>query len=167
MATPISYPLVNGYRQSFVSTEVTFAQPGLGGSGAGAALQLALRGYKSIKYTRKRARTVVRGNHPDPLGKTRGENEYTCEVEYLLSEYQAIQAAIQALQAGYGDVAFSLIITHAEPGSDPTTDTIIGCTIDSTENDSAQGTEATMRKMDFAPLKILFNGIDDVQVPLQ
>lgn len=166
MATPISYPLVNGYRQSFVSTEVTFSQPGLNGA-AGQALQLALRGYTSIKYTRKRSRTMVRGNHPDPIGKTRGENEYTCEVEYLLSEFQAIQAAIQALQAGYGDVAFNMIVTHAEPGSDPTTDTIIGCTIDSTENDSAQGTEATKRKMEFNPLKILLNGIDDTQVPLQ
>lgn len=167
MATPISYPLINGYRQSFVSTEVTFTQPAVGATSGGQALQLALRGYKSIKYTRKRSRTMVRGNHPDPLGKTRGENEYTCEVEYLLAEFQAIQDAIQQLQAGYGDVSFNLVVTHSEPGSDPTTDTIVGCTIDSTENDSAQGTEATMRKMEFAPLKIFFNGVDDVTVPLQ
>ncbi len=166
-STPIQYPIIGGYRQSFVSTEVTFVQPAVGASAAGQALQLALRGYKSIKYTRKRTRAVVRGNHPDPLGKTRGENEYTCEVEYLLAEYNAIQAALQSLQAGYGDVFFNLVIIHAEPGADSVTDSVIGCTIDTTENESQQGPDPTMRKMEFSPLKVLFNGIDDVQVPLQ
>lgn len=166
MSTPIPYPLIGGYRQSFVSTEVVFAQPALGSTSAGQALALSLRGYKSIKYSRKRTRAVVRGNHPDPLGKTRGENEYECEVEYLIAEYNAIQNAIQSLQAGYGDVFFSLVITHAEPGLDAVTDSVLGCTIDTTENDSAQGPDPTMRKMSFSPLKVLFNGVDDTQVPL-
>ena len=163
----ISYPLINGYRQSFVSTEVNFVQPSIGSSAAGQSLSLALRGYKSIKYSRKRTRAMLKGNSPDPLGKTRGENEYTCEAEYALEEFNAIQAALQGIQQGYGDVFFGLFVTHAEPGLDAVTDQILGCTLDDTENDSAQGPDATMRKMSFSPLKVLFNGIDDLEIPLQ
>lgn len=168
MPTPLQYPLVNGYRQSFVSTEVRFVNPSIAGSSGGQALALALRGYKSIKYTRKRERAELRGNSPDPLAKTRGENKYTCEAEYALAEYNAIQSALADLSGGgYGDVFFSLQITHAEPGLPTVVDSVLGATIDSTENDSAAGPDPTMRKMDFGPLKVLFNGVDDLQVPLQ
>lgn len=164
----VQYPLVNGARQSFVSTEVRFVSPSLANSQAGVALSLALRGYKSIKYSRKRERAELRGNSPDPLGKTRGENKYECEADYALEEYKAIQAALQAIQSpGYGDVFFALQITHAEPGLTSVVDSVLGCTLDTTENDSAAGPDPTMRKISFSPLKVLFNGIDDLAVPLQ
>jgi len=167
MSTPIQYPLVGGVRQSFVSTEVRFVQAAVGSSAAGQTLSLALRGYKSIKYSRKRTRAQLRGNSPDPLGKTRGENEYTCEAEYALAEYNVIQSALQNIQEGYGDVFFAIFVTHAEPGLDAVTDQILGCTLDDTENDSAAGPDPTMRKISFSPLKVLFNGVDDLHFPLQ
>ncbi len=46
-------------------------------------------------------------------------------------------------------------------------DVIQGCTIDSTEADNAEGTDPTKRTFDLSPLKILFNGVDDLAVPLQ
>ena len=30
-------------------------------------------GFKSLNYPRTRTRGIVYGNHPDPLGKTRGQ----------------------------------------------------------------------------------------------
>lgn len=166
--TAIQYPLVNGARHSFVSTEVRFTQPAIGSTQAGAALALALRGYKSINYSRTRSRTMVYGNHPDPLGKTRGKNEYKADSEWFLAEFTVIQNALQALAGqGYGDVFFDMVITYSENGFDTITDTIIGCTMDTTEANNAEGTEPTMRKIELNPLKILINGIDDVPNPLQ
>src|SRR5271165_7116200 len=109
MTTPIAYPLLNGVRQSFVSTEVRFAAPSLGATQGGTALSLNLRGYKSATYGRTRTRGMMYGNHPDPLGKTRGKNEYKCELEFAIAEVNAIQQALQSLAggaSGYGDVFF-------------------------------------------------------------
>lgn len=163
----IPYPLVNGFRQSFVSTSVRFAKASIAGSPGGIALSLALRGYTKIKYKWKRTREMPRGNHPDPLGKTRGENEYTCEAEYLMAEANAIVQTIAQIKSGFGDLFFDLIVTHAEQGTDTVTDSIIGCTLDSLENDSAQGAAPTKRAFEFSPLKILWNGQDNNAVVLR
>lgn len=168
MAAPIPTPLLNGVRQSFVSTQITFANGAVGNAAGGQALALALRGYKSATYGRTRTRTIVYGNHPDPLGKTKGKNEYKFEAEYLIAEVQAIRDALQALAgAGYGDVFFQAIITHSENGFDTIVDTIKGCTLDMDELALAEGTEPTMSKLSFTPLKVLMNGVDDLAVPLQ
>jgi hypothetical protein len=130
------------------------------------AVALNFRGFKSIQRSRTRTRTILHGNHPDPIGKTRGKNEYKASVEILLAEYNALQAAIQSAQAGYGDVFFSMIVSYSENGFDTITDTVIGCTFDTTEASDSDGTEGTMRKIELNPLKILFNGLDDCAVPL-
>ena len=169
MSTPISYPDINGVRQSFVSSEIKFAQPAIGGSVGGATLSLNLRGYKAADYGRKRTRGELRGNHPDPLGKTRGSNAYTGKFTYALAEALAIRNALQALaggSSGYGDVFFSVIVTHSETGFDTQTDSVLGCTLDDDQIKLAEGVEATMVELDFSPLKVLINGVDDVTNPL-
>lgn len=169
MSTPIAYPLLNGVRQSFVSTEIRFATAAIGATQGGATLNLNLRGYKSATYGRVRSRTKVWGNHSDPIGKTRGKNDYKCELEFAIAEVYAIQLALQALaggQSGYGDVFFGLIITHSENGFDTITDSILGCTFDEDEVGIAEGSEATYQKLNLNPLKVLRNGMDDVTFPL-
>ena len=112
---------------------------------------------------------MLRGNHPDPLGKTRGSNEYSCKATYALAEVLAIRNALQALaggSSGYGDVFFGMIITHSETGFDTQTDSILGCTLDDDQIKLAEGVEATFVELDFQPLKILINGVDDVVNPL-
>ena len=52
-ASPISYPLVNGARHSFVSIELKL-------------MGVIFQGFTSINYTRTRSRTMVYGNSPDP-----------------------------------------------------------------------------------------------------
>ena len=169
MTTPIAYPLLNGVRQSFVSTEIRFAQAAIGTTQGGTALSLNLRGYKSANYGRTRTRGMMYGNHPDPLGKTRGKNEYKCELEFAIAEVLAIQNALQALAggpSGYGDVFFQLIITHSENGFDTITDTISGCTFDTDDLSLSEGVDATYQKINVNPLKVVRNGIDDVTYPL-
>lgn len=158
MTTPLSYPLVNGNRHAWASVEIKLA---------------GLIFYcTAINYARKRNREMVRLNHPDPVGKTIGENDYTGDCEMLVAEYNAFQAALiaqasaQGLNGGYGDIRFPAIVTYTENGFDTIVDTLIGCTMDSTDAAGAQGPNAIKRKFDLSPLKILFNGQDDLATPL-
>jgi hypothetical protein len=162
MTTPIAYPLINGVRHSWASVELK-----VGGQ--------IIYGVKSINYSRKRTRVMARGFSPDPLGKTRGVNEYTADIELYLAEFNYLQAVLQALAAtqqgaangnGYGDVFFQVTSMYSENGFDQITDTINGCTMDSTEVGQTQSADPLVRKFELNPLKILFNGQDDLAVPL-
>jgi hypothetical protein len=150
MATNIVYPLVNGVRHSFASIELKVAG------------QLFV-GFKEINYSRTRTRAEVRGNHPDPLGKTIGENVYTADATFFLAEFNLLVAL---LGAGYGDSFFTITVTYSANGFDTIQDVITGATIDTTEASNAQGPDPTARKVDLKPLKILFNGLDDLSGPL-
>lgn len=150
MATPIPYPLINGTRHSFSSIELK-----LNGN--------IFIGFKSINYSRSRSRTAVYGNSPDPIGKTRGTNEYTADVELYLAEWNQF---MESIGEGYGDVFFQVLVTYSENGFDTIQDTINGCTIDGLEVSQSQGSDPLVRKFEMSPLKILFNGKDDLAVPL-
>lgn len=159
MASPLQYPLVNGSRHSWASVEVKVAGQ--------------IYYATAANYSRKRNRTMVRENHPDPTGKTRGSNDYSADIEMLLAEYNLLQAALisqaqqQNLNGGYGDVFFQVVVSYSENGLDTVTDTINGCTMDSTEASNAEGTDPTKRKFELSPLKILFGGQDDLSTPLK
>lgn len=150
MGTPLSFPLINGVRHGFSSIELKLAG------------QIFV-GFKSINYSRVRTRSKVRGNHPDPIAKTRGENDYTGDCELYLAEWNLFQAL---LGQGYGDAIFSVLVTYGENGFDTISDELIGCSMDSTDASNGQGPDALVRKVDLSPLKIKFNGIDDLAVPL-
>lgn len=159
MTTPAQIPLVNGYRHSWASIEIK--------------LDGVIYYATAVNYERTRSRTMVKVNHPDPIAKTRGSNEYKGDVELLLAEYNAFQAALvakaqaQGLNGGYGDVFFDVVVQYSENGLDTVTDTIKGCTMDSTKASNAESTDPTKRSFDLNPLKILFGGQDDVSIPLQ
>jgi hypothetical protein len=149
-ASPLAYPTVNGVRHSFASIELKIGT-------------LIFVGFKSINYSRTRSRTLVRGNSPDPLGKTRGDNEYSADCELYLAEWNLL---MQTLGKGYGDVLFPINVTYSENGFDTITDNLIGCTIDSTEASQSQGNDALTRKFNLMPLKILFGQTEDLASPL-
>jgi hypothetical protein len=154
MATALQYPLIRGFRHGFASINIKFALD------SGKIIQMFC---KSVNYGRTRSRSLVRGNHPDPIAKTRGENEYKCSVEMALAEYRLLTASIGP---GYGDKIFSLLVTYGETGFDTVTDEILGCTIDDDDASNSQGPDPLMRKLDLAPLKILMGGVDDLEVPM-
>lgn len=161
MTTPIPYPLINGVRHDWSSIEFKVAG------------QIVL-GCKAINYSRKRTRAYAEGFSPDPLGKTRGRNAYTADIELYLAEFNQLQALLQAQAAplggvngsGYGDVFFSVTVMYQETGFDQVTDTIIGCTMDSTDVGMSVSPDAVARKFEMFPTKILFNGQDDLLTPL-
>ncbi len=154
MSDALVYPLIRGFRHGFASITLVFALEG------GKKVQMFC---KSINYGRTRSRGLVRGNHPDPIAKTRGENEYKCSVEMPLAEYRLLVAEIGP---GYGDKVFTTQVTYGEDGFTTVTDEIIGCTIDDDDASNSQGPDPLMRKLDLAPLKILMGGVEDLDVPM-
>lgn len=150
MGEPIAYPLINGVRHGFSSIELKIAN------------QLFI-GFKSINYTRTRSRTMVYGSSPDPIGKTRGTNEYKADCELYLAEWNLLQSI---LGDGYGDVLFDVLVTYGENGFDTIADEIIGCTMDTDDAQNGQGTDPLVRKIDLNPVKCKYNGKDNLQFPL-
>lgn len=155
MPEQLKYPFVTGFRHGFASLTAEFKLPG--------GKSISFRGFKSINYNRTRDREIVRGNHPDPIGKTRGENSYDAEVEVYLAEFDAL---MKELGPGYGDQMFTLLVHFVEGGFANLQDEIQGCTFDSSDASNAQGTSALTRKIKLNPTKILFDGVDDVTTPL-
>ena len=168
MASPLSYPLINGVRHDFSSIEWKLA----------AGTQPIVIGFKSINYSRVRTRVLVRGNSPDPIAKTEGTNEYTGDIEVYLAEWNGLiqpaliaAAAAQGLNANggsaYGDVLFQITVTYSSFGFDTITDVLNGCSLDSLEASQAQSADPLVRKFNINPLKILFGNQDDLGTPLQ
>jgi hypothetical protein len=125
-------------------------------------------GFKSIKRSRKRDREMVYSNSPDPVGKTLGENKYECSAEVYYDWWSnLLQTVQQQLGPGYGDQSFTIYVSYVGTNLTTYTDTILNCTFDSTDGDDKQGTSALTRTIDFSPTKILFNGFDDLEDPLQ
>lgn len=155
MTEQLVVPLVNGVRHSFASIEAKFAG------------QIFL-GIKSINYSRTRSRGEVRGTHPDPIAKTRGENAYTADCEMYLAEFMAFLRAVTGSDdlTGYGDIEFDVTVTYSEDGFSTIVDEIITCHVDTTEASNGQGTDPTLRKIDLGPMKVRYGRYDDLKSPL-
>ncbi len=156
--TPIPYPDATGARHSWASIKAIIAGQ-------------TFLGIKTCNYDRKRTRSVVMGTHPDPLGKTVGENAYTATIDLYLAEFNQLQAILVGIAAdqgvGYGDVFFDLQIQYSANGFDTIQDDILGCTLDATTASQAQGPDSLVRGIELGPLKILWNGEDDYSPALQ
>lgn len=154
MADALIYPLIRGRRHGFSSITLKFA------IADGPTVQMFI---KSINYGRTRSRGLVRGNHPDPIAKTLGENEYKGSVEMMLAEYRLLVAE---LGDGYGDKSFDVLVTYGETGFETVTDELLGCNLDDDDASNSQGPDPLVRKIDLAPLKILMAGVDDLEIPM-
>lgn len=150
MGTPIPFPLINGVRHDFTSIELKLDD------------QLYI-GFKSVNFSATRSRSMVMGNHPDPIGKTKGTNEYKADCELYLAEWNLLQ---QKLGKGWQDKAFTMLVTYGANGFDTVVVEITGCTLDGTDFSHSQGTDALSVKVDLNPMKILINGIDGCDVVL-
>ena len=148
--SPLTIPLINGVRHTFASIELKVADQ-------------IFRGFKGINYKRNRERMKGYGNNSDPLFKGRGKNAYDADIEFYLAEFNYL---VMTLGPGYGGVVFSVYVTYSENGLDVIQDEIQGCTLDTTEASNSESADLLTRKIELNPLKILFNGIDDNEVPL-
>ena len=146
----IAYPQINGCSFSYASIELNCDG------------QL-FTAFESIDYGRKRTRDEIRGNHPDPLSKTIGENKYTASASIEVAEWYNF---LNQLGTGYGDYFFLVTVTGNSPVLGVFQDIIKGCTIDEVTAQFKRGPSGLYKKIDLAPLKILENGYDDCDVPL-
>lgn len=151
MPTPIAYPNITGFRAGFQSTILK-----INGQ--------QFVGFKSVEGGRTRERTKVYGANADPIGKTRGKNDYKFSAEVYVAEFKAFM--IDQFGAGYGDVSFACEVDITENGYDTQNYVIEGCTVDTSEFSFTEGTDALTQKVDFGPTKIIFNGVDDNARPL-
>ena len=160
MANQAQYPLINGTGFDFSSIELKLAG------------QL-FSGFKSVKYKRIRTRAEGRGNSPDPLFKTQGENKYSASCELFLADWNYFQQNVLATLAantgvansgsGYGDVLFTVTVQYYNYGQDPVTVEIFGCSIDTEDASHSRSADGlTIEISEMSPLKILKNGLDDL-----
>lgn len=151
MPTPIAYPNTTGFRAGFQSTlfKINGQQ---------------FVGYKSLEGERTRERALVYGANADPLGKTRGKNSYKFSVEVYVAEFKSFM--VDQFGAGYGDVQFSCEVDVTENGYDTQSYIVEGCTVDSSQFSFSEGSEPLTMKVDFNPVKIIFNNVDDNARPL-
>lgn len=155
LGLPLQYPSTTGARPSFGHIELNLAG-------------FKFVGFKKIDYSRTRSREMIYGAHPDPLGKTLGQNEYKASCELYLPEFNLFvqQLMLQGVTLGYGDTFFTVTVTYNATGFGVVSDVLYGCSFDSTDSANSQGTSALTRTFELNPLKIEFNGIDDVTNPL-
>lgn len=147
----IPYPLINGVRHSFTSTVLKIDGQ-------------EFAGYRKVTWNRTRERSMVYGNNPDPLGKTRGKNSYEMKVTVLIAEWKAF--ITDHFGEGYGDQSFTTQLSYIENGFDSQDVQALGCTIDGSSSDNSEGTDATEIEIDLQPVKIIVNGVDDNATPL-
>jgi hypothetical protein len=153
---PIRNVLINGVRHSFAS--VTLEITGPGGI-------WKPKGFSAISFSRTRERGEVRGPHPDPMAHTRGENTYEASMKMYLAEVNYLKRVILG-GPGYGDRFFPIVLQYFENGLDLVSVEIRSCKLDSDKVDNAKGTDATEVEIDLHPLKVVWNGEDDVDDPL-
>jgi hypothetical protein len=109
---------------------------------------------------------MIYGANADPLGKSLGQNEYKASCEVYVPEWQLFLTQLAQTGVAYGDAFFDVTVTYNASGFDVFTDTLKGCSIDSTDAPNAQGTAALTRTFELNPLKILFGGNEDNSSPL-
>lgn len=155
LGLPLMYPSTTGARPSFGHIELAIAG-------------FKFVGFKKVDYSRTRSREMIYGAHPDPLGKSLGQNEYKASCELYLPEFNLFvaQLSLAGVPFAYGDTFFQVTVTYNAPGFGVVTDILEGCSLDSTDATNAQGTAALTRTFELNPLKIIFNNREDVTFPL-
>ena len=163
MASPLAYPLINGKRQDGNSIVLNLAGQ-------------QFKGFDSIDYSYTKERPMMYGAHPDPLAKGVGKNTYKASCELYLAEWNywlnnvLIPAALAqgwaVTGSGVAQLPLVIVVNYLSPGMDLVTDTLVGCTLDGLEGNNKVGTEFIKRKVELAPLKIYYGGIELESVAL-
>lgn len=153
MPTAISYPDTSGFRASSNSSIVKVAGN-------------EFVGFTEVKGSRKRERVLVPGANADDIGKTRGKNKYSLTLGVYVAEWKAF--FLDTFGSGYGDQQFQVEVTITENGYDTQTYLFTGCTNDGGELtvNTSNSDPLKVESIEFSPLKMYINGIDDNGQPL-
>lgn len=149
-----NFPIINGREYSFSNVRVR-------------AFGKDYFSVKSINYKATKTKGKVYGNGQDLIGKTRGNREYTCDMEMTRREFEQIKADIKASPAfaaakgaGFGDVDFDIQVTFRETGMTTVVDEISGANIDEADLSNSQGTDASMVKLTLSPFRVVLGGVE-------
>lgn len=145
MPSSIPYPLVNGHRFSWNSLELRFNG-------------LLFVGVKSLNYKPSLQPGLVRGTSPLPIGRTKGEAEFTGDFEMLRLEWEQLLLSLGAPLRGFGEVSFPITAAYFEVGSPVVLDTVVGARVGEADVSNAQGTDASSVKASFGAMNIFLNG---------
>jgi hypothetical protein len=162
--------VINGvvYDQSSVSIQITpIGAGGLVGKLAGAAASALgasalFSGVQEISYSDALEPGEFRAiGSAEVLGMTRGqysaEGSMTMEKRYAQSLMETLAAAGGG---GYGVPSFQIVVSYADIGLAPITDTLEGCRIAKAEDSVQQGSsDVQVVKFELKLIKVLRNGI--------
>jgi hypothetical protein len=147
--TPIPY--INGAYNSFANIELRFQG-------------FLYVGFKSINYGFKVGSQFVRGTNPLPLGTTMGQAEPRADCEIYLPQFIDLMSRMGDGFMQRQDLTFT--VTYGNPvdnaGLVTVTDLIADCRIIEVASDNSESLDATVRKITFMPLRMLFNGVAPV-----
>ena len=146
----MEYPLINGFRYSFASIEVSIDGR-------------KMIGFREINYRVRREPGEVRGAHPEPLGLTRGEITYEAD---LVAYAEEAEELIKQLGDGYMEKPFDITVTYAEEGQPTVTDQLLGCTIVQIERAHTRGTDPLEVRLQLKPARVKFWGLNAIKKPL-
>lgn len=156
MLNPAQNPMINGSRYDFSSVEINVDA-------------FLYSGFKSIAYKHKLTPSVLRGNHPAIIGRTRGIYDVeSVSGEMWKSDYQRLVNAIRTAYptVGYMEAVFPIIVNHDEPDSEGLiTDEIVGARIMSDEHGGSEGGDALVVKVEFHAMRLFLDDQPAVIAP--
>jgi hypothetical protein len=147
----VDYPLINGVRHEWSSVELKLRTD-------------VYIGVREIKYTDTLKGTKLRGTHPKPIGRTRGEYDAEGSMVMYLAEANQYR---KALGPGYKEVVWDAVVSYVEDGFETIVDTLVGCRITKDEGGGTQGPEPLASPWDIDPMDILWNGISSLKKSLE
>lgn len=147
----MDYPLVGGVRHEWSSVNIK-----LGGD--------LYIGVKSISYNDTLGPTKIRGTHPVPIARTRGQYDAEGSIEMYTAEARQFR---KKLGPGYKEVSFDIVVSYTEDGFDTITDTIVGCRIKKDQGGGQDGTDALTVPWDLDVMNILWDGVSSIKKTLE
>lgn len=140
----IQRPLLNGHEYSFASLEVMVNN-------------IVVVGLKSISYAPKKDVGKVYGTLPQKIGRTRGKEDPTCELDLYSIEWEVIRQSLGDNGQGYMEKPCNIMVTRQEPGRPVIQDYLVSCQVTNVANSGSDGTDALVVKVTFDVMRILTN----------
>lgn len=147
----MDYPLINGTRHEWSSIEIKLRSD-------------VYIGVKEIKYSDSLKGTKLRGTHPKPIGRTRGEYDAEASIVLWFAEASIFR---KALGPGYKEVPFDIVVSYTEDGFETIVDEIIGARITKDEGGGSQGPDGLSTPWDLDPMDIIWDGISSLKKSLE
>ena len=155
-ATPLPYPLVNGFAYSYASAQANIQLP--------TGQNIRFKGWAAINYKAPLEEMKLLGTAQEPIARTIGKQDYQGDAEIYRNEYSFLVAA---MGPGFSAIQFNIVINYRSPGMPMITDTLLGCRLISPEKGFKSGDPTGLTvKVQLPHMSQLDNGVPLVPFPL-